>query len=331
MQKKCAFFRNLLRKSTAGLLWTVLLLGGCKGRGEVGTTVSTHLSSAPTHAVTTLPRPTERPVTTLSPVTDAPKTTDDPVSGFAWDPYVFDRLSGDYQEDAARLARAILDYAPSAMLSADVAEILCHNFAFEFPPAALVDLHASGDTVEITYVYPKERHQQLVQAFEEQVNRGLSLVTRGDGELKRAILLYNYVVEHVSYFATDYTDREITAFSALVQGETICYGFADAFGYLLRQTGMEAHLWRGGTYTFHGFSEHGWCYAKIDGAYYHFDPTWDYSSAQNSGQNQYIYFGLSDARRFKSLSKECVSGFGALETVCDPTKAIGSLEIEMQE
>ena len=155
-------------------------------------------------------------------------------------------------------------------------------------------------------------------------------MSESDGELTRAIKLYDYVVKNVTYFYTDYTDKEITAFSALGAGKSICYGFADAFGYLLRQTGIEAHLWRGGTYTQNGFSEHGWCYAKIGGAYYHFDPTWEYSAAKTSGKNQYIYFGLSDARRFTSLSRTCISGFGALEVTCNPYQAGNSLEIEIE-
>ena len=300
-----------------------VLLTACS---EKDVTVSVTTTSSPTQTApsTSIPRPTERPVTTETP---APPVTPD--GGYEWNPYVFDRLAGEYEEDARRLADAILTYAPSVAMDGETAKVLCDNFAFEFPPAALTDLSATDNGVEIAYLYGKTEHQKQIETFSQTVEKALSTVSESDGELTRAILLYDFVVKNVSYFYTDYTDKEITAFSALTQGVTICYGFADAFGYLLRQTGIEAHLWRGGTYLATGFSEHGWCYAKIGGAYYHFDPTWEYSAAKNSGKNQYVYFGLSDAGRFRSLSRECVSGFGVLEVTCNPYQAGNSLEIEI--
>lgn len=326
-------------KCTAIVLLTLLTLSlfSC-GRTEQGESVSGIRTSVSADASTALPAPTEPPRTDVGlPADTVGQTTassaPDPLpaptveAAFSWNPYVFDRLSGDYAADAAVLADAILAYDPVAAVSPDAAEVLVDNFAFEFPPAALVELSAQGDAVEIRYLYSKEEHQRRIEGFEAKVNLALSSLTAEDSEFQRAKLLYDYVVANVTYFYTDYTDKEITAFSALAEGITICYGFADAFGYLLRQVGMEAHLWRGGTYTATGFSEHGWCYAKIDGTYYHFDPTWEYSAAKSDGVNRYLYFGMSDARRFTSLSRECVSGFGVLEEVCDPTAANSKLQI----
>lgn len=322
------------------LLALTLSLISCQAaeRSESATVGRTSRSITYTDAVAPLPTPTEPPttdsaptvttsqVTTVSPTSD-PEPEPPSVGEFVWNPYVFDRLSGEYAEDAAILADAILAYDPVAAVSPDAAEVLVDNFAFEFPPAALVELSAEGDAVEIRYLYSKEEHQQKLEDFEAKVNLALSAVSAEDSEFRRAKLLYDYVVANVTYFYTDYTDKEITAFSALTQGVTICYGFADAFGYLLRQVGMEAHLWRGGTYTATGFSDHGWCYAKIDGNYYHFDPTWEYSASKSDGVNRHLYFGMSDSGRFVLLSRQCVSGFGALEEVCDPTQASSKLQI----
>lgn len=320
MQKNSEFFRKLI----CGLLLGTMVLSACASKEEVTSTAKTTTPPSQTTLSTTIPRPTERPITTQTP---PPPVTPD--GGYEWSPYVFDRLTGIYEEDARRLADAILSYEASVEMSADIAKVLADNFAFEFPPAALTNLKATEHGVEITYLYSRAEHEKKLDTFSQNVEKALATVSLSDGELTRAIKLYDYVVKNVTYFYTDYTDKEITAFSAFTKGVTICYGFADAFGYLLRQTGIKAHLWRGGTYTYDGFAEHGWCYANIGGAYYHFDPTWEYSAAKNSGKNQYIYFGLSDAGRFKSLSRECVSGFGILEQKCNPYQAGNSLEIEI--
>ncbi len=325
---------EFLKENRGGIaLLLALLLVGCNGTPPHTEQTSATSPPVATSAVTTT-RPTS--TTTLAPSVTTPSVTPphtepDPLpedAPYRWDPYVFDRLTGAYEADAKALADAILTYADTVTLSASSsAKTVVDNIAFEFPPSALADFKVVGNTVQIDYLHEKAEHQRQIDAFERAVNRGLATLSEEDGELERAILLYDYVVKNVVYFTVDYTDKEITAFSALVAGQTICYGFADAFGYLLRQTGMEAHLWRGGTYTFQGFSDHGWCYAKIDGKYYHFDPTWEYSTSKNTGKNSFVYFGLSDKKRFSSLSKECVSGFGALEEVCDVTRAAEKLNV----
>ena len=327
------------------LALAMLLLSGCTvdPEGEKGTVPSSPVvSSVPNATGTTDPTPTPtspvtpRPTDPTPPVTTRPTDPIPPVTqpgtqpeevAYRWNPYVFDRLGGEYEEDARLLADAILSYSDAVTLSTpEHAQTVVDNIAFEFPPAALADFKVTADTVRITYLCTPARHEQQIDAFAAAVNRALATVSKEDSELERAISLYDHVVKNVAYFSTDYTEKEITAFSALVAGKTICYGFSDAFGYLLRQTGMEAHLWRGGTYTFSGFSDHGWCYAKIDGKFYHFDPTWEYSTYKNTKKNSFIYFGLSDKKRFSSLSKECVSGFGTLEEVCYVTNADERLE-----
>lgn len=325
MQKNSEFFRKIATNFMGVILIGTILLSGCTRQAQETTQEIAHEIPSATK-ITTLPLPTERPITT--PHTPDPPPT--PAGEFRWTPYAFDRLEGDYRADAIRLADAILHYEDEVNMSAAHAQVLCDNFAFEFPPSALTNLSAENDRVKITYLFSRDAHEKKIEQFSKNVNLALARIKQEDSELTRAIKLYDYVVKNVTYFYTDYTDKDITAFSAFTQGVTICYGFADAFGYLLRQTGMKAHLWRGGTYTVNGFSEHGWCYAQIDGVYYHFDPTWEYSARKNSGKNQYIYFGLSDTKRFGGLSRSCVSGFGQLEEKCNSYGAPGSLEIELE-
>ncbi len=321
-------FHSTKRGAVQGLsvLLAALILAGCGREPSVPTTSSAYSETKLPPAVTTVGEETS--------LTQPPPTTDEPTvppttdgAAYRWDPYCFDRLSGAYEEDARLLADAILGYADGVTLSSEAsAETVLDNIAFEFPPAVLADLRAEGDRVQITYLHGRAEHEKQLAAFETAVNRALSLLSAEDGEVRRATLLYDYVVKNVSYLYVDYTDKDITAFDALVEGVTICYGFADAFGYLLRQTGMEARLWRGGTYTFTGFSDHGWCYAKVDGAYYHFDPTWEHSNYKTSQKNSFTYFGMSDQKRFTSLSKTCVSGFGVLEETCNVKNAPQKLE-----
>ncbi len=227
-----------------------------------------------------------------------------------WNPYCFDLLGNEYRVSAQKIADAIMNYEPSVALEAGEAEAVCANIAFEFPPAALADFTVRGNEVEISYLYDRETHEEKLNAFKSSVETVLnSLLEPEDNEIVRALLLYRYVAENVNYFTVDYTEKQITAFSALTDHVTICYGFADAFAYLLRQTGMEAHVYRGSS----GGGEHGWCYAKAEGQWYHFDPTWEHSDQKKSGTASLIYFGMSDSRRYGGVNRRCVYGFGILE------------------
>lgn len=317
----------LSTKTVTVMLGLSLLLSACRSVpvGSNSDSSEPHLGGGTT-VESTLGRTDPLISTDLPHTAPLPEPETFPGAAYSYDPYCFDRLTGAYEADARLLVDAILGYKPAVTLSPEYAQTVVDNIAFEFPPSALASFTVSGGVVTITYLYDEMEHARRLITFESAVNRALSILSETDSEARRATLLYNWVVEHVAYFTVDYTDKEITAFSALTTGNTICYGFADAFGYLLRQTGMEAHLWRGGTYTFTGFSDHGWCYAKIDGAYYHFDPTWERSNYNSIGENRYTYFGLTDQKRFTSLSRTCVSGFGALEEDCDVTKADEKLE-----
>lgn len=251
-------------------------------------------------------------------MTDTPELPETPEEALGqWDPYVFDLLAEGYQDSAEKLVDAILSYEGMVTLPHGDAKVVCDNIAFEFPPAALVDLSVQGDSVTITYLHDEQTHKQKLADFErivEEILKG----TLGEGatERERALLLYQYVVNNVRYFTVDYTEKEITAYSALTKGVTICYGYADAFGYLLRQTGMEAHMYRGARSD---GAEHGWCYAKVDGQWYHFDPTWETSNQKNSGVSGLYYFGMDDTRRYRTLLKQSDCGFGELEHAGETT------------
>lgn len=280
-------------------LMAALLLVACRDAAEdVVTDMTTALSSILQSSGSTAPATTD---------TDPTVT---PTHGhWQWDPHVFDLLNGEHQSSAEKLADAILAYESTVTLGSD-AQIVADNFAYEFPPAALVDLTVQEGNVKISYLYNKQTHEEKLTAFENAVEYALnSSLEPEDSEIERALLLYRYVVSNVRYFTVDYTEKETTAFSALTEGVTICYGFADAFGYLLRQTGMEAHMYRGARSD---GAEHGWTYAKVDGKFYHFDPTWETSNLKTGGILGLSYFGMNDERRYRGMMKESVCGFGEL-------------------
>ncbi len=75
-----------------------------------------------------------------------------------------------------------------------------------------------------------------------------------------------------------------SAYSALVNGQTVCAGYARAFQYILQQLGIPCYYCTG----FAGES-HAWNIVMLDGEFYNVDTTWD-----DMGIGTYDYFNKTD-------------------------------------
>lgn len=232
-----------------------------------------------------------------------------------WDPY---RLSPIFEEDAYRdgaeaIIKAILDYCPTATFSSEeVMDAVLANLFYEFPPSALCTFVTDDETLTVCISYRLERSEHLValSAFGERIETLVAnTLLCGDDEATMALLLYHEISRSVDYFSVNYDTWQTNAYYALMQGKSICYGFADAFNYLLRQVGMEAYLVK--SYRASDRAAHSWSLVKIDGDYYHCDPTWESSIFSGEG---FVYFGYTDTRRGSTMSlKDATIGEGALQ------------------
>ena len=96
-----------------------------------------------------------------------------------------------------------------------------------------------------------------------------------DTDYAKALWLHDYVSTHVRY-AFSYADGQHTwddqtAYGALVKGEAICSGYANAYTLLLRRAGLPAVTVHG-----YGYGEgHAWVLHWIDGECVYSDPTWE--------------------------------------------------------
>lgn len=76
-----------------------------------------------------------------------------------------------------------------------------------------------------------------------------------------------------------------SAYSALVNGRTVCAGYARAFQYLMQQLGVPCYYCTG-----YAGENHAWNIVRLDDGYYNVDTTWD-----DTGDGTYDYFNKTDA------------------------------------
>ena len=80
-------------------------------------------------------------------------------------------------------------------------------------------------------------------------------------------------------------DLNQSAYSALVNGKSVCAGYARAYQYLLQQLGIPCYYCTG-----YSGGDHAWNIVKLDDGYYNVDVTWD-----DADTIRYDYFNKTDA------------------------------------
>lgn len=128
-------------------------------------------------------------------------------------------------------------------------------------------------SIEPTYLtgLPDDAEERMKQATEQ----AMAQVEAGMSDMEIALILHDYLVEHVAYnwdVATgkDTGDKIIhSAYGALVDGDAVCEGYALAYKLLLSECGVESVL------VTSEEMNHAWNLVEIDGSWYHVDVTWD--------------------------------------------------------
>lgn len=137
----------------------------------------------------------------------------------------------------------------------------------------------------------------------------------------------NEIIEYASQMGDDYSkeyhvyhkilqiaeydeDAELnqSPYSALVNGKSVCAGYARAFQYIMIELGIP-------TYYCTGKSEgHAWNIVKLEDGYYNVDLTWD-----DERGTEMTYFNRTDASLGRSHNR---SGYSVLLPKCTATKYV---------
>lgn len=141
-----------------------------------------------------------------------------------------------------------------------------------------------------------KRYKKAIEA----AKRIVAEMPKGLNEYERAVYLYEYLTQNVSY--NYFVGSEDLLYNALIKKMTVERGFTDALCCLYNLAGIECiaqegwYVGRDGSAT--------WGEAQIDGEWYLFDPCYDVLK-QTDGLE---YFGISDAK-LQTLSPREVTAY----------------------
>lgn len=104
---------------------------------------------------------------------------------------------------------------------------------------------------------------------------------------------HDYLTANVSYDLNSAYNQ--TAYSALVNGSSVCAGYSRAFQYMMQKMDIRCGYISGTSKTSAGSGNHAWNIVELDGEFYAMDVTWDDPIGAQAGKYYYTYFNVTNA------------------------------------
>lgn len=172
------------------------------------------------------------------------------------------------------------------------------------------------------FAYSQEQYQAIqnvVSRFEEHCIRP------GMSDFGKEMAIVQYLVANVTYPYARYqagqdTDDDHSAFGALVKGEAVCEGYAEAFCWLADAVGLKTKF----IYGIYGGEMHDWNLVQLNGQWYHVDVTSE-DPVTNGGSNGYgwgnlcnQYLNLTDSQMARDHQWEAMADAPCSDTRYGP-------------
>lgn len=143
----------------------------------------------------------------------------------------------------------------------------------------------SGQCVEIDLRFSRTARNldSAKVLFDENAQQILSDTQNLADTYEKEKYVHDALIDKITYNMG--AEMNQSAYSALVNGQTVCAGYARAFQYLMQQLGIPCYYCTG----FAGES-HAWNIIMLDDDFYNVDTTWD-----DTGNGTYDYFNKTDA------------------------------------
>ena len=178
-----------------------------------------------------------------------------------------------------------VEYVTSAQLRNIFAAVYNdHPELFWMETAYACKYTKAGQCVEIDLKFNKTT-QDLSSAkasFNEQANSILTGAQDFADTYSKEKYVHDQLLDKITYNSG--AEMNQSAYSALVNGQTVCAGYARAFQYILQQLGIPCYYCTG----FAG-ENHAWNIVQLSDGFYNVDTTWD-----DSDGGKYDYFNKTD-------------------------------------
>lgn len=137
--------------------------------------------------------------------------------------------------------------------------------------------------IDLKYNSTADDLESAKQRFDAAAQNLITGAASLDSNYEKEKYVHDALASAVTYDLT--ADMNQSAYSALVNGKSVCAGYARAYQYLLQQLGIPCYYCTG-----YSGGDHAWNIVKLEDGYYNVDVTWDDAAAI-----RYDYFNKTDA------------------------------------
>ncbi len=147
------------------------------------------------------------------------------------------------------------------------------------------DEHDNHTTVfRLTYLESKKEFDIVVKKVHELLP---TIISADMNDHEKVKVVHDWIVLNVAY---DQTKTSFSAYNALVNGLTVCNGYALLVDELLTELGIPVRIIEGKS----GDVDHAWNLVQLDGLWYHLDTTFDDPVPDTPGHVDWNYYLLTD-------------------------------------
>lgn len=141
-----------------------------------------------------------------------------------------------------------------------------------------------GTVVSVDFIISRAAgdFQELKEAFEKKAEEIADGAANLETDFEKEKYVHDYLIDNIVYDETHYINQN--AYSALIDGRTVCAGYARAFQYILQKLDIPCYYVVG-----IADEDHAWNIVELDGAFYNVDVTWD-----DTEYGRYDYFNKTD-------------------------------------
>lgn len=129
---------------------------------------------------------------------------------------------------------------------------------------------------------------KLQEDFEQKADEIARAARHFNTDFEKELFVHDYLVDNIVYDETHYINQN--TYSALIDGRTVCAGYARAFQYVMQKLGIPCYYVVGVA-----DEDHAWNIVELDGGFYNVDVTWD-----DTEYGRYDYFNKTDGEFAKT-------------------------------
>lgn len=152
-----------------------------------------------------------------------------------------------------------------------------------------------------TYLYTPEEVEDYKQQLDVKTQEILEPIAIDASDYEKVKYVYDYIIDHTSYVLDSADNQNII--SVLLNGESVCAGYAKTMQYLLEKLGVSCAYLVGESAT----QYHAWNMVMMDGEYYYVDATYGDPTIDDREEEQktYAYLGFTSSEMETLYVSDC--------------------------